>query len=113
MLKRIHLLTKKNNKKSELDRTLSLIKAKIEAILRQQNKRSENDYLELVDLNPNTFVFRPGDDLRSAAARYPKDLKDFVRGHNEYISCKIKEEQAKAKIPKTSNKLEALKNKYE
>lgn len=58
-------------------------------------------------------MFRPGDDLRSAAARYPKDLKDYVRGHNEYISTKIKEEQAKAKIPKTSKKLEDLKNKYE
>jgi hypothetical protein len=34
MLKRIHLLNKKNIKKQELDRTLSLIKAKIEAILR-------------------------------------------------------------------------------
>ena len=111
MLKRIHLLNKKNIKKQELDRTLSLIKAKIEAILRQQNKRSEFDYLELSDLNANTFVFRPADDLKLAAARYPKDLKEFVRGHNEYIKTKVMEEKAKAKRP--AGKLEALNNKYE
>lgn len=35
MLKRIHLLNKKNQKKNDLERTLSLIKLKIEATLKQ------------------------------------------------------------------------------
>ena len=38
MLKRRHLLNKKNLKKTELDRTLTLIKAKIEAILRRSSQ---------------------------------------------------------------------------
>ena len=50
MLKRHNLLGKKNKQKTELERTSHMIKNSIELQLRQQNKKSENDFIELAQL---------------------------------------------------------------
>ena len=50
MLKRINLLTRKNQKRTDLEKTLGLVKQKIEVTLKTQNKRSENDFIELSEL---------------------------------------------------------------
>jgi hypothetical protein len=94
MLKRINLLARKNQKKSDLEKTLGLVKQKIEVILKFQNKRSENDFIELADI-PRNFVFRVPEELKSIVAHYPKDLKEYVRIHNDYVKTKILEERAK------------------
>ena len=91
---------------------MSLVKAKIEATLKQQNKRSENDFIELPEL-PRNFVFRVPEELRSIAAHYPIDLKEFVRIHNEYIRTKILEEKAKAKRHKGGKNEDDPNKKYE
>jgi hypothetical protein len=67
MLKRHSLLSKKNQKKSELDRTFAMINQKIVATLKQQNKKSENDFIELSSLQANSFNFK-----------MPQDLKEIV-----------------------------------
>lgn len=67
--------------------------------MKQQNKKSETDYINIEDLKPN-FKFIVPEDIREAAAHYPKTLKEYVVVHNEYISTKILEEKAKAKRPK-------------
>ena len=94
MLKRINLLARKNQKKSDLEKTLGLVKQKIEVILKFQNKRSENDFMELSEI-PRNFVFRVSEELKSIVAHYPKDLKEYVRIHNDYVKTKILEERAK------------------
>lgn len=70
MLKRISLLNKKNAKKQELDKTFSMISNKIVATLKQQNKKSENDYVELTSLKPESFVFDMPSDLKELVPHY-------------------------------------------
>jgi len=55
--------------------------------------------LDLENLKPN-FVFRVPEELRDCSAHYPKDLKDYVKVHNDYINTKILEEKAKPKRTK-------------
>ena len=55
--------------------------------------------MELAEI-PRTFVFRVPEELKSIAAHYPKDLKEYVRIHNDYVKTKILEERAKAKHKK-------------
>jgi len=47
MLQRTSLLDKKKKKKLELDKVVTLAKGKIELDLRQQNKKSGDDYVDL------------------------------------------------------------------
>jgi len=100
MLKRHSLLNKKNQKKSELDRTLSMINQKVVATLKQQNKKSENDFIELSSLRAESFVFKMPSDLKELVPHFQKDLQEYVRVNNDYVKTKISEEKAKAKKPK-------------
>ena len=103
MLKRISLLNNKNKLKSELDRTLNMIRCKLEMTLKQQNKRHENDFIELKDLKPDKFVFKAPNDLKELIKHFRNDLADWIKVNNEYVKCKIGEEKAKAKRPKMSD----------
>ena len=115
MLKRHSLLNKKNQKKSELDRTQSMINQKIVATLKQQNKKSENDFIELSSLRGESFVFKMPPDLKELVPHFQKDLAEYVRVNNEYVKTKISEERAKAKKPKLNNEGQdkQLASKYE
>ncbi len=53
MLKRHNLLSKKNAKKHELERTTTMVKQQIELQLKHQNKTSENTVCDLENLKPN------------------------------------------------------------
>ena len=70
MLKRISILNKKNSKKTELDRTFTMISQKIVTTLKQQNKKSENDYVELNSLKPESFIFDMPSDLKELVPHY-------------------------------------------
>jgi len=67
--------------------------------------------MELTEI-PSNFVFRVPEELKSIVAHYPKDLKEYVRIHNDYVKTKICEERAKAKHKKGFKDDEANK-KYE
>lgn len=103
MLKRHSLLNKKNSKKSELDKTFAMINQKIVATLKQQNKKSENDFIELSSLRPDSFVFKMPPDLKELVPHFQKDLAEYVRVNNDYVKCKISEEKAKIKKPKLNS----------
>ncbi len=47
MLQRTSLLEKRKKKKIELDKNSSIAKTLVERDLKVQNKRAENDYLEI------------------------------------------------------------------
>ena len=115
MLKRHSLLNKKNQKKSELDRTQSMINQKIVATLKQQNKKSENDFIELSSLRAESFAFKMPPDLNELVPHFQKDLAEYVRLNNDYVKTKISEEKAKAKKPKINNEEQEkqLASKYE
>jgi len=57
MLRRIHLLEKKNKKKTEYERGVCLLKQIIERELKVQNAKSNKDFPRLADLHPDTMVF--------------------------------------------------------
>ena len=57
MLRRIHLLEKKNKKKTEYERGITLLKQIIERELKMQNAKSNKDFPNLADLQPDTMVF--------------------------------------------------------
>lgn len=53
MLRRHNLLGKKNSKKSELEKTSTMIKNRLELDLKQANRKSESDFIDLADLKPD------------------------------------------------------------
>lgn len=50
MLKRTNMLGKKNKQKQELEKASTMIKQQIELQLKQSNKKSDNDYIDLSEL---------------------------------------------------------------
>lgn len=53
MLKRHNLLGKKNAKKTELEKTSTMIKNQLEISLKTSNRKSQNDFIDLADLKPD------------------------------------------------------------
>ena len=58
MLRRTHYLNRKREKKVELDKCFSMIKQKVESILKMNNRKSDSSVVELADLKA-TFRFEP------------------------------------------------------
>ena len=91
-----------------------MINNKIVATLKQQNKKSENDYVELTSLRLESFVFDMPSDLKELVPHYQKDLAEYVRVNNDYVKTKVNEERAKAKKPRVNNdELDKLGGKFE
>lgn len=91
-----------------------MINNKIIATLKQQNKNSENDYVELMSLRSESFVFNMPSELKELVPHYQKDLAEYVRLNNDYVKTKVNEERAKAKKPRVNNdELEKLGGKFE
>lgn len=101
MLKRHNLLGKKNKQKTELERTSNMIKTTIELQLRQQNKKSENDFIELAQLQPN-FTLKLTSESKTMIINFKAVVQEYVKLHNDYCRMKINEEKAKAKRPKAN-----------
>ena len=114
MLKRHHLLSKRNSQKQQIEKHLNIIKASFEVALKSKNRKSENDFLDLKDLKAD-LRFEVPDDVKPILTHFKKMVTEFVSLNNRYVDAKISEEKAKAKKPKLNDdKLEAqLAQKYE
>jgi len=103
MLKRIHLLEKKNKKKTEYERGITLLKQVIERELKVQNSKSNKDFVNLSDLLPETMVFVPSEKFKETISTIQKYLEEYVNINNEYVKVKQLEDKAKAKKPRTTD----------
>ena len=101
MLRRHSLLGKKNGKKVELEKTQNLLKSQLEMTLRNCNRRSETDLVDLMQLKSD-FVLRLSEEQRSLISHFKKIVHDYVQVNNDYVKMKINEEKAKAKKPKVN-----------
>lgn len=96
MLQRTSLLEKRKKKKVELDKNTVVARTLVERDLKVQNKKTENDYLEIDKLDPQTSKFAVSEDLNNLLVNFfMKNITDFVNIHNEYIVIKGNEEKAK------------------
>ena len=83
-----------------------MIKGQIELQLRQQNRKSQIDQVDLKQLKPD-FTLKLNSDIKQAISKFKSMVADYVTLHNDYCRMKINEEKAKAKRPKvTEEKLE-------
>ena len=65
MLQRTSLLEKRKKKKAELDKNLGIVKTLVERDLKVQNKKSEDDFVDLDRLNPQTTKFVVSEELKN------------------------------------------------
>ena len=106
MLKRHYLLNKKNKQKGEVEKLVTCIKHHIETSLKQCNRKSENQPIELESLKPD-FHLKLTQDVRSMIQNFRNVVQEYIKLHNDYCKAKISEEKAKAKKPKlTEEKLD-------
>jgi hypothetical protein len=64
MLKRNSLLEKRKKKKADFDKVLNMAKSKIELDLKNQNKKSETDFVNLDELEVSKAKFVVAEDVR-------------------------------------------------
>ncbi len=95
MLQRTSLMEKRKKKKVELDKNTQTAKIVFERDIKNQNKKSDNDYMEIEKLDPNASKFFVQEDMKSVINLIMKNVNDFVNIHNEYIVIKGNEEKAK------------------
>lgn len=65
MLQRTSLLEKRKKKKAELDKNLGIVKILVERDLKVQNKKSEDDFVDLEKLDPQTTKFVVSEELKN------------------------------------------------
>jgi hydrogenase maturation factor len=99
MLKRHNLLGKKNAKKTELEKTSTMIKNQLEISLKTSNRKSQNDFIDLADLKPD-FQLKLTQEVKTMMSHFKQVVQEYVLLHNDYVRMKINEEKAKAKKPK-------------
>ena len=71
MLKRHNSNGKRNEQKKELERTCTMIKCQIELQLKQSNKKSENDFIDLDQLRPD-FTLKLTPEIKTMIAHFKK-----------------------------------------
>ena len=108
MLRRTHYLNRKKEKKNELDKCQTMIKLKVDSILKINNRKSEAHAIELAELKPD-FTFNPdlcardqsggSAELKKLCYGFTLELKEFVALNNKYVECKVSEERAKVSQP--------------
>lgn len=88
MLQRTSLLDKKKKKKVELEKVVSMAKNKIEYDLKHQNKKGDDDYIDLTQIEPFNTKFILTDDLTTLLPNLIKQLEEYVNTNNEYVNVK-------------------------
>lgn len=71
--------------------------------LKNQNKKSENDFMSLDVLSPSTVKYIVSLELKPLMNHFIKILKDYVTINNEYVNIKTMEEKVKTKKQKSDN----------
>jgi hypothetical protein len=102
-LKRNALMDKRKKKKADLEKFFGMIKGKMEKDLKDQNKKSEEDFMSLDELCPATCRFSISEQIKPSMSHFAKTLKEYVKINNDYVDIKNKEEKVKTKKQKTDN----------
>lgn len=105
MLRRNYFFNKRRERKQEVDKTQALIKQWIEMNLKQLNKRSDSEILDLQNLKLN-YAFNWHEPV--VLNQFQSEMREYIIVQNEYLKNKSLEERAKQKKPKVS-----VKQKYE
>ena len=95
MLQRTSLLEKRKKKKAEYEKLLMIIKNKVEMDLKHQNKKSDDDFIDLEKLDPIISKFFVTDDVKNLIPKVLILLNDYVTTNNEYINVKALEDRTK------------------
>ena len=95
MLQRISLLERRKKKKVDLEKAIQVTRSKLEVDLKQQNKKSEDDYLELEKIDAKNVKFSLSSDAWGMIPVAFQQLGEYVTVNNEYVSVKGLEEKAK------------------
>lgn len=95
MLQRTSLLERRKKKKTEFEKIVQTVKGKIELDLRSQNKKSDDDFVELDKLDPRTTKFQIQEDFKTTLPALLKALTEYVTQNNEYINVKALEDKTK------------------
>ena len=82
------MLEKRKKKKNEYDKVVSTVRGKIESDIRLQNKKSDDDFIDLEKLEISTTKFTVQDDFKSILPALLKTLQEYVTINNEYINIK-------------------------
>lgn len=102
MMQRTCLLERKKRKKQELDKLISMANAKIKVDLNKQNKKSDDDYLDLEQVDASSVKYAITEDLKELLPNIYKVMNEFVQANNEYINIKTIEEKTKVSVCVTS-----------
>lgn len=101
LLKRNALMDKRKKKKADLEKFFGMIKGKMEMDLKNQNKKSDKDFISLEDMDPTNVKYVVSNEIRPSMQHFVKTLKEYVQINNEYVNVKNQEEKVKTKKPKT------------
>ena len=72
-----------------------MAKCKIEFDLKQQNKKADDDYVVLEEMEPSALKFTITDDLRNLLPNLIKVVNEYVQINNDYVNIKNIEEKIK------------------
>ncbi|CDW75095.1 UNKNOWN [Stylonychia lemnae] len=98
MLQRTFLLEKKKKKKIELDKHVSIGKSKLEFDLKSQNKKSDQDYVDLATLDAKITRFSMSEDLKNVIQKIISSVEEYVQIINNYQAKKQKGNEQAAKL---------------
>ena len=88
-------MEKRKKKKAEFDKNIAITKLCIERDLKLQNKKSDEDYIDLPLINPATAKFVISSDIKAIIHPLFKQLGEYVAINNEYVAVKNLEEKNK------------------
>jgi hypothetical protein len=91
-------LERRKKKKIEYEKVSLTTRNGIERDLKQQNKKSQDDYLELNIIDPCQAKFVISGEIKGAINTTFKMLAEFVSINNEYVTIKGLEEKNKVII---------------
>ena len=85
-----------------MERTSLMIKQQVEIALKQSNRRSAHDMIDLSDIKPD-FALVLAKEVKTMMQHFRTLVTEYVAVHNEYVKMKINEEKAKGKKPRLTD----------
>lgn len=79
-----------------------MIKQQVEIALKQSNRRSAHDMIDLSDIKPD-FALVLAKEVKTMMQHFRTLVTEYVAVHNEYVKMKINEEKAKGKKPRLTD----------
>jgi hypothetical protein len=95
MLQRTSLLERRKRKRNDLDKHVATFRSKVDVDLKQANKKSDSDYVDLEKLSVEEAKLKF--DFAILLPELQSLVKDYVALNNEYVQVKAAEERLKTK----------------